>query len=414
MKKILFSVLITAVSLLFLNGCFFADKPLDFQSDAYVKVGEAFLPQDILFLIKFSTLQDLEYQNLSHIKEMFSTIKKNSLTEILDKELSFYNLNYKQDIHPMIGQQSETVVAVGGKLNSGAFDLYLIQKINDFSKYTILVDKLLQNQKITAIAEGYETLTPSQQKLVFAQRGDYLVVTNNKENLAKIINLDVSDSLVYTKNYQTIRENLPLDFLGIVYIDMEKVVQQVKSVFQNISSSGSIAMMNMDGLDIWTAVGGVLNAKQDGFKFSGFVQGNKEELSKMEWNFNDIPNQNTYLEKILPGDNLYFYLEKFNLKYFFEKLENNLEKNNEVAYQQFLDSKIRFKELIGLDFDQNILSWFDKSMAISIQGVDSVLPAITIAVDASSNPNDASKLLNIFDSLISIAKLSHQKYAEAI
>jgi len=58
------------------------------------------------------------------------------------------------------------------------------------------------------------------------------------------------------------------------------------------------------------------------------------------------------------------------------------------------------KKTIGLDLKEDLLSFMDRGFAMVIQRNDSIMPAISFYIDATSNPEGAQKVIDILDSAI--------------
>ena len=398
------------------SGCNLLENSDPFASEKATQIGESLLPQDILVLVKIETTNDDEYNNYQRLKETFlfdqSAVIKDFMTE-LEIELKPYELNYENDIKPLLGDRIETIIALAGDLANNSPDIYIVQKLENLEKYTEITDKIISKQAITAIENGYQ----ANEDAYFGQKNGYFILTNDRDNFVNAMNLNTTESLVYSENYVKVRENLPGTFLGLTYINTDLFIQEIKRVIEtnktNIDQSLYTTLDNPLS-NLIMSLGASLNLEENGVKFMGYAQGNQKVIDETEFKFNDAPNQNVYLDKILPGKGLYLYLEGFNLKQKITQFKKNLESNNPEALNVYTEQISQLKTLIGLDLEKDVLTWLDKSIAISIQETQSFIPGISLAVDVSSNPDGAEKLVDTLDSFISIALLSLQEYAEAI
>lgn len=402
------------------SGCNLLESSDPFTSEKATQIGESLLPQDILVLVKIETTNDDEYNNYQKLKDTFlfdqSAVKKDFITK-LETELKPYELNYENDIKPLLGDRTETIIALSGDLANNNPDIYIVQKLENLEKYTEITDKLISKQAITAIENGYQASNSTNEDAYFGQKNGYFILTNDRDNFVNVMNLNATESLVYSENYVKVRENLPGTFLGLTYVNTDLFIQEIKRMIEtnktNIDQSLYTTLDNPLS-NLIMSLGASLNLEENGAKFMGYAQGNQKIIDETEFKFNDAPNQNVYLDKILPGKGLYLYLEGFNLKQKIKQFEKNLEASNPEGLEVYTEQVSQLKTLIGLDLEKDVLTWLDKSIAISIQETQSFIPGISLAIDVSSNPDGAGKLVDTLDSFISIALLSLQEYAEAI
>lgn len=419
MKK---QIAMLLLPLIFLGGCSILQKTENFSSEKSAQIGEALLPQDVLFLAKFSTEDETEYNNYKELKEILIPQEEeyqNELQKEINQTLAEYNLDFETDIKPLFGEKTETIVAIGGELTADTPDVYIIQKLENLEKYTELANKLLSQKLTVAIENGYKSKNTNETDdiLFFGEKNGFLVLTNNETEFSETMRLSVGDSLIYNEKYVKIRENLPANFLGLAYVNMELIALEIKNMLLQTEGEldeSTLTTLDNPWIEILSSIGASINAEQNGIKFLAYTHGNKAVMEKLDYRFNDIPNQETYLNKSLPGNELYLYMEGFDLKQKIEDFEEGLQETNPEAYELYEEQKKQAKAILGFDIDKDILTWLDKAIAFSVQNTESVIPGITLAVDVSSNPEGAGKLVDTIDSFLAIAMLSLKDYATSI
>lgn len=407
-------IFLICLSLLIFSSCsFFQKDQTDELANSQI-IGETLLPQDIMLLFKFSPENKAEYANFLELKNLFSTEKNRSaFEETLNAQFNQYNLNYAQDLKPIIGTGSETILAIQSTNNQDLPNFFIIQKIAKIEGYEILTKKLLQQKHIIALKDGYELKNETNPNLFFGQKNNFIILTNSKENLNLSVNLTPQQSLVYSERYSKTRENLPTNSLGLFYMNTKLFFEDLAQATAQ-SQSGANLMFTENSLgNMFLSNGTTLHAEKDGIKITGFIEGDQKLIDPL-FKFNHIPNEKTYLDQKLPGLKTYLYFEKFNLKGVYEQFMHNIEKSSPDLYAEYLQAQESFEKNSGIKFDQDLLSWMDKGFAFSIKDSGYAVPAFTLAIDASNNTDGATKILNTLDSFISIGTFTLQEYATAL
>ena len=381
MKK---TIAMLLMPLLFLSSCSILQKTENFTPEQSVQIGEALLPQDVLFLVKFSTEDEKERNNYQELKEVLVPIKeefKNELIGEIEAKLTEYEINFENDIKPLFGEKTETIFAIGGELTADSPDVFIVQKLDNLEKYTELTNKLLNQQITFEIENGYKTkeIDESGEILFFGEKNGFLILTNNETKFTQIMNLNVTESLVYHEKYTQIRGNLPATFLGLFYLNIELFALEIKNALLQAQvdlEANNLAIFDSPWIEIVSSMGVSINAEDDGIKFLGYGKGNETVMEELDFKFNKVPNQELHLDKSLPGKGLYLYTEAFNLKQKFEDFEKSLQETDPESYELYQEQKEQAKLMLGFDIDEDILTWLDKSVAISAQNIESVIPEI--------------------------------------
>ncbi len=423
MKKI---ISIFAFTILLFSGCSLSlEKNKSLSPEDHAQIGEALLPQDILFLVKFETTDENEYQNFQALQDILIPQESKTKADFfsnLEAELISYDLDYNNDIKPLFGERTQTIIALGGDLEkqikNQAANAYLIQSIDNLSKYKEITDKLLLKEVITPVENGYQFISFSAgEDAFFGQKNGYIVLSNNLEEFNRMMGINVINSLVYSEHYAKVRENLPETFLGLTYFNLNLLISSIQEYAKNHPDDfeeNLLALFQNPIINVVNSLGVSINAEPEGIKILGYTHGNKQALDEVDLKFNEIPNRASYLNKSLPGKGLYLYAEGFDLREKFRQFEENLATNDPDFFELYEEQKKQIKNIIGLDLEKDILTWLDNSVNLTIQNTDKVLPGITFAADVRSNPEGAGKLLDTLDSFLAIAMLSLQEYSAAI
>lgn len=380
------------------------------------------MPEDVFCLFKIQTTDEEEFTNLQSLKEIFLSTEnqmnfENDFQENLNSGLAQYQLDYAKDIKPFLGEKIEIAIGVGGDFENEITNVYFIQKIGDLNKYAEIIKKLLEQKVIFAIEGGYQISVSEKEDYYFTEKNGYLIATNSLEEFVRMLVLEVKESLVYNENYVHVRENLPTSFSGLAYLNAETFFAEIqKAVLKQKENTDPEIKAFFEGnhVDLLSSLGGILSLQNDGVNFLSYIEGDKKTMDKLDFYFDKIPNQNPVFEKKLPGEELLFYFEIFDLKTKIQEFEANLKKNDEVAYKTYAEQKKQAGVATGLNFEEDILSWLDRALAVSVQDTGTIVPGITLAIDVNGNASGAGKLLETLDSFVSIALVSLKEYQSAI
>ncbi|MBU1446325.1 DUF3352 domain-containing protein [Patescibacteria group bacterium] len=377
-----------------LTGCGSPDKA-EVAASSKSKTGialEDFLPQDTLMFFSINTQDKTQRENFLRLLSYFPQEDITKLMEEgfseMNKELAQTGLSYEEDFKPIISDNFMAIMGLAGDLNQDEPDIYVAFTIADIEKANALLELMSEDEGMEiGNLWGYKTLDDTAEDMYVVLYEDTILVTNIKENREEAVKRvkDNKESLLSNENYKNTLASIETPNLGIGYINVE-------SLFANIQDSES-ALLGSDLVTALLSETFVFIAQKEGIQMNVHV--GFDEDSKT-FNLADLPYENPYMYKELPGDKLLMYAEAYNLQQLV-KLELDMLLATETDKEDWEDTQDMFKKTVGLDLEQDILSWMDNGYAFSMQRNGSVMPGISIYIDAKSNPDGAQKLVDLID-----------------
>jgi hypothetical protein len=140
----------------------------------------------------------------------------------------------------------------------------------------------------------------------------------------------------------------------------------------------------------------VVRAEDTGLQFQAFVNANKSKAKEADISFDQIPHAAPYLFEEVPSADLLGYFESFGLKQALQEAEKLGSGDTLTALRD------NARSYLGMDFDEDILSFLDKGYALALHANgEGLFPGITVYVDVSSNPEKAKELMDKMDGQLS-------------
>jgi len=382
------------------TGCGAPDKA-ELSTSSKSKSGialEDFLPQDTLMSFSINTQNQSQRENffkfLSYFpKEDISKLMEQGITEI-NNELADSGLSYKEDFQPIISNNFIAIIGLSGNLDQDDPDIYLAFTIADLEKANIVLDLIAEDPNVqTGDLWGYKIIDDETEDMFIALYKDTILVTNIKENRDEAVKRmkDNQESLLSNENYKQTLKSIETPNLGIGYLNIDQLFTSIQDLESTDKTKETTPDENF--LNTLLAETFVLIAKEEGLQMSIHVAFNDK---KSKFNLADLPYENPYMYKELPGDKLMMYAEAYSLKKMIE-LQVDMLLTTESDKKDWEDMKKMFKKTVGLNLEQDVLSWMDRGYAISLQRNGSVMPGISIYIDAKSNPKGAKKVVDLID-----------------
>jgi len=397
--KSLFIVGLLIVSITVLTGC---DKKAQLHDSELSSEGvalENYLPIDAMIAFTINKQDPNQQQKLSELGELFPEetvqLMYESIMEEIQLELDQKNLSFDNDIAPAFGENHRMLMAMGSDVESlkeeDMPEVYLAATLEDKAKMAELVDKLADEGYAKSTEFGATILDNEDNDFYLALYKDTMLLTNKKllrhEALKRMNNNE--ESLLSNPLYKEANANLAKPDFANFYINYEHYFDLITQLQEE-----EYPLKIKEDLKMAIAVS--LYAEEEGVRMltSPAFEG--------DFNFRDLTFNEPYLYRGIPGKNLIMYAEVYDFKKIIE-MSLDLYEWDEETSKEMRKAELIIKKTIGLDLKEDVLSWMDKGFAMILQRNDSMVPAISFYVDASSNPEGAQELIDLLDSAISQA-----------
>ncbi|MCD6109498.1 DUF3352 domain-containing protein, partial [bacterium] len=352
---------------------------------------ENYLPQDTIMMGSISTQDKNQRENLQKLLGYFPKEEAKTLWESLTKELGpklkEANITYEDDLAPLFDDNFRITLG----LKEDKQTTYIAFTLADTKKANALIEKTLNKDNKESLTKGEafgSTIIDDEKgKIYMALYKDTFLLTNSKESRDSALKRIVKNepSILSDKNFKEAYNRLPKPNLGIGYINMK----QLLNIMYDSKKGQPLNKNQLANTVLGEAF--ALTAEQDGLRINASVSFDKNAKE-----FTSFKYIKPYMYKKIPGEKLIMYSESAGLKDIINLEMELLGKEKDVK-ENFAEMKETLKKTFNLDFDNDILSWMDKGFALVIQQNDMIIPAISVYIDASSNPEGAKKVLSLID-----------------
>lgn len=397
------SLIITSV---ILTGCAQPPQKAEMHESEISPEGvilEDFLPEDTMMVMTINTQDEDQKDKIQTLFSYFPQEDSQKLFEQFTKELNEglkeANLNYEEDIKPLIGDSHRLLFGMAGELENEDKDpdMYVALTVQDPQKTEELMQKIADENEDFEMRRirNNPGLISADEEMYLVLFKDALLMTNSEQKIQEAVQrIDQNQaSLLSNQNYMVDAGRTPKPNLGYVFINLAKLLETIEKSEElqkesNIKSTEALKSIKNESI--------VFFAEEEGIKMLALVEFDPEsEL----FNLAQLSYEEPYMFENIPGDNLIMYAEGANLQQLLE-LELSILLAEEDL-EEFEDFKEEFKAMVGLDFDQDIMSWMDKGFAMVLQGNQGLVPGFSLYVDASSNTEGAQKVVDVIDAAIS-------------
>lgn len=399
--KRLIAVSLFVVLTFTLTGCGDPEKA-EISENSKSKTGialEDFLPQDTLMFFSINTQDQGQRENFFKLLSYFPQEDLEKLMEEgiknMNKELADAGLSYEENFEPIVSDNFMALIGLAGDLAQDEPDIYAAFTIADIEKANAIIDIMAEDSEMElGDLWGYKTINNEEEDMFVVLYEDTILVTNIKENRDEAVKRvkDNNESLLSNENYKKTLKSIETPNMGIGYINVQQLFANIKTLADKDSEKEEISFES-DFVNALIAETFVFIAEEDGLQMSVHVAFDENAKS---FNLADFPYENPYMYKELPGDKLMMYAEAYSLKKMVE-LQLEMLLVTETDKEDWEDMKKMFKATVGLDLEQDILSWMDRGYAFEMQRNQNDILGISLYIDAKSNPEGAGKLITLID-----------------
>lgn len=394
--KSLFVVGLLSVFTLTLTGCNKYELPQSKLSPQGVGL-ENYLPKDVMMVMTINKQDPIQKEKLDQLGALFpeETVKKiyENFVKEVQLELDQVELSFEEDILAAFGENNRILFAMNGDFEQGEEDkkpnpeLYIASTFQDAEKMQALIDKLAENGAEKGELFGAATLDDKDMYLAIYK--DTILITN-KENLRhealKRMNNN-EESILNNDLYKEANEQLPADNFGDFYMNYENYFNFVSQLQEEDYPFTFRKDMKM-------AIAMGLYAEDDGVRMLSSL------ANQGGFNLRDLTFHEPYLYAGIPGKNLIMYAEVYDFKKIVDMSLDMYEWDEETS-KEMRKAELLIKKTLDLDLKEDVLTWMDKGFAMVLQRNDSMIPAFSFYIDASSNPEGAQKVIELLDTAIS-------------
>jgi hypothetical protein len=203
--------------------------------------------------------------------------------------------------------------------------------------------------------------------------------------------LSASSPLIDNAAYQrALKDYRPAVFL--LYGDFSKLLDFMKEAEvdgQSLASGVEIAGLKQSGLDAIESELVTINVEKEGLRLVVKVVAREgADLREVAGQINK-----SYLQERIPAKEVILYSEGYDFSQSYRKFAELAAQDSELQ-QGLSEMETAFQEM-GLDFEQDILTFLDRGYAFVLEDTDSVFPALSFYIDAAGNVAGAEKTMRL-------------------
>lgn len=347
---------------------------------------KAFRPENIAkYLPENGTVLTLEINtNFEHHQNQkaFSLLKnypqfaKDGIIKSIENK---YALNFQKEITPWLGRQAG-VSLLSLNENEDLNFLYFAEVFSRINAENFLVDKSLKSE----YSDHDLYIFPQGESATFID--DYLFFSPSQKQIEALIDFqDSSDNTLFRNaSYRRINDNLPLNKVGLFYVDFSQIDNRFFEKFPLLSEKGLSSKIIEPFLKILEAEGVALIALDDQFALQSFLSLNTDYLQNEQY---------LTLEEKYSAD-LANYVSSENIGFWGGK-------NLETQLRRMLEILGGADENVAIVFDKILQQYSEKYFGSEINFENDVLPLFrnefALAIEKNQNADVYKFLIELKD-----------------
>lgn len=411
---------IIILAVLFFSGCAVSDKILGKKEIQL----ESFLPANTLMTFMFDTSDSKQVAFLNSILDKLPRADDGNLLDRLRgrvmEDILKGKYSYETDIKPIFGEGTKVIIGLSSLEAGDVPHPYILAKINNQEAFDNFLQVVVQAEKgeIKQI-EGHNVFFSSgtSDKPDNGCLGSYkgfLLLVDSCSSYEEGVSLakNGKNTLTANKNYKKVVDNLGEQYLAGMYLNINGTFELLRS---NLLQSSNNVWMNNELVSAGEVGGFALLAMSDGFGLKGYVSFDKSKLE--EDTLKKYTSGDTSLIENIPGDSIIFYSSGFDLADNLKRQLSFLSQNTGQDIEQKLGTMLQ--DTVGIDLEEDLYSWMRQGYALTVHSNEgSIIPGITLLVDASEVPDIAKEVVTKLDGqmsgLLTLASMEDEKLGEAI
>lgn len=236
-----------------------------------------YLPQDgTVFTLEMNTNFDHhQIQKAETLLKNYPEFTKDGVIKSLE---TAYNFNYQKDVSPWLGRQAGLSLVSASADESLEF-LYFAEVFSKKNAETFLAAKALKSE----YANFDLYIFPKGESATFVD--DYLFFSPSQKQIESLIDFQNSSdkALFRSASYRRINDNLPLNKVGMFYVNFSQIDNRFFEKFPILSEKGFSAPMVSPFLKLLEAEGVALIALDDKFALQSFLSLNTDLLENEQY-----------------------------------------------------------------------------------------------------------------------------------
>lgn len=358
---------------------------------------ENYLPEDTLMYMSANLADSDQKNKFQNLLAKFPQEEMgpffDGILEEISAALSGSGIEFKDDLAPAFGDDFKVIFSMAGPLGPENPEddptMYIAFTLNDTDILMQTIDKMIAEKEGYVKGEQFgEVILDNDEEPSYAVIfKDTLLITNKKEArhdaLKRMKNNE--NSVLNNDQFKTTYNNLPQPNLGYAYINVSELITFASNI-EEVKIPADAPFIKALFTEAFVFI-----AENDGLKMIvdvAFDPNNKD------FNINDIPYREPYLLAGMPGEKLIMYSESSGLNKAFDIQMAALDEDSQ---KEFRKAELLIKKTVGIDLHEDVLSWMDRGYALAVQRNNSIIPAISLLVDAQSNPEGAQKIVDLLD-----------------
>lgn len=236
-----------------------------------------YLPEDgtVLTLEMNTNFDHHQIQKAESLLKNYPEFTKNGVIKSLE---TTYGFNYQKDVSPWLGRQAGLSLMSVNSDESLNF-LYFAEVFSRKNAESFLAAKALKSEY-----SNFDLyIFPKGESATFVD--DYLFFSPNQKQIESLIDFQNSSdkALFRSSSYRRINDNLPLNKVGMFYVNFSQIDNRFFEKFPVLSERGFSAQMIAPFLQVLEAEGVALIALDDKFALQSFLSLDKEMLKDEQY-----------------------------------------------------------------------------------------------------------------------------------
>lgn len=382
---------------------------------------ETFIPDTASIIFKLGSNDENQRKNMEQLMQNFPQDGMKNITkqiaEGFDSSFKAKDITFEKDLSPALGKNLNFMFGVEFAAENSAesnsdekrepigspitakppFNVFLIIALDDSEKFDTILKKAVEMNELTKETYKSFDIYKGSNALFMGRHQDVAVMASSMKSLqASLDNVESGkNSLLSNSEYQKIIAKAG-NSISFFYADVPMLIKNIKNmaayetgftkILDQTDSMGMIEGLKSEAI--------ALSAESNGLRMHGLYYYDEQKLKESGFDMGELYHE-SYLYKKIPGEDMIFYVEGYNLKKYGEKLFKAYSEIEGFKEQLAMFSKQAqaLLKMQGLDLEKDILSFMDKGYALAIQNSSNLIPNFALYLDAASNPDGAKKTM---------------------